>query len=130
MPTIDIPDKICPHCGGTKWKIEYEQRPSYIRKRYRCSKKADERSKRWRLNNPEKYKEICKNKVVCFTSDSYRKKQLEKYYYNRDNLTDRHIKHLIAHKNELSQSDIPQELIEIKRKELLLIRKIKNNGKN
>jgi len=19
MPTIDIPDKICPHCGGTKW---------------------------------------------------------------------------------------------------------------
>lgn len=21
MPTIDIPDKICPHCGGTKWYI-------------------------------------------------------------------------------------------------------------
>ena len=21
MPTIDIPDKICPHCGGTRWCV-------------------------------------------------------------------------------------------------------------
>ena len=26
MPTIDIPDKICPHCGGTSWKIEYRKK--------------------------------------------------------------------------------------------------------
>jgi hypothetical protein len=25
MPTVDIPDKICPHCGGTKWYINEER---------------------------------------------------------------------------------------------------------
>lgn len=131
MSTVDIPDKVCSHCGGTRWKIEYEKRPYHIRKRYRCVKKAQERTNKWILNNPEKMKVIRreKQKRISKTS-SYKKKQLEKYYYNRDNLTDRYIKYLIVHKNELSQSDVPQQLIELKRKELLLIRQIKNNGKN
>jgi hypothetical protein len=128
MPTIDIPGKICTHCGGTKWKIEYEKRPYWIRTRYRCAKQAQERCNRWALKNPEKLKEIYKNQKKDYKTSSYRKKQLEKYHYNKDNLTDRFIKHRIAHMNELSQSDIPQELIELKRKQLLLIRQNKNNG--
>lgn len=128
MPTIDIPDKICSHCGGTKWKIEYEKRPYWIRKRYRCAKQAQERRDRWKLNNSEKEKEINKNRPKRnHKTDSYRKYQLEKYHYNKDNLTDYYIKYRLAHCNELSQSDIPQPLIELKRKQLLLKRQI--NGK-
>ena len=126
MPTIDIPDKICSHCGGTGWKIEYEKRPYWIRTRYRCVKQAQERRDRWKLNNPERAKELDKNRDR--KNDSYRKYQLKRYHRDKDNLTDRYIKHLIAHQNELSQSDIPKELIELKRKQLLLIKQTKNNG--
>lgn len=129
MPTIDIPDKICPHCGGIRWKIEYEKRLYWIRTRYRCVKKAQERTNKWILNNPEKMKVMCREKQKRLSkTPSYRKKQLEKYYYNKDNLTDYYIRYKLTQCNELSFSDIPQQLIELKRKQLLLIRQIKNNG--
>jgi hypothetical protein len=136
MPTVDIPDKICPHCGGTKWKIEYEKRPYWIRTRYRCAKKSQERLDKWQLKNPEKLLEYSRrgSKVKTlksyWKSEAYRGKQNKRYYINKENLTDRHIKHLLAHESELSQSDIPQELIEIKRKQLILKRKLKNNAKS
>jgi hypothetical protein len=136
MPTIDIPDRICPHCGGTRWKIEYEKRPYWIRTRYRCAKKSNERSKNWHLKNPEKSKELYrlvtkrKTESEFFKTDKYKTSQRLRYYKDRDNLTDRFLKHRIAHKSILSQADIPQELVEIKRKQLLLTRQIKNNVKN
>ena len=131
MPTVDIPDKICSHCGGTKWRIEYEKRPYWIRKRYRCAKKAQERRDTWALKNPEKIKELNKNRAKRdYGTEHCKKYALKKYYHNKDNLTDYYIKYKLTHCNDLSFKDIPQPLIELKRKQLLLIRQIRNNDKN
>jgi hypothetical protein len=76
-----------------------------------------------------------KFKVQClnFAKSKAGREYLRKYQkvwmkFQHDNLTDYYIKHLITNKNELSSKDIPQELIELKCKQLLLKRKIKNNG--
>lgn len=135
MPTIDISDKICSHCGGIKWKIEKEKRKYGIRTRYRCAKRVAERIRKWRSKNPEKISNYGKSenrkkykKLYC-QSESYKSKQRQRFHDGKKNLTDRYVKHLICHENELSQSDVPQELIKLKRKQLLLIRQNKKNGK-
>lgn len=63
MPTIDIPDKICPHCGGTKWwtKIDKRLNKNGVLKEYvshTCSKIKSEMDKRFISNNPESRKKI------------------------------------------------------------------------
>ena len=55
MPTVIIPDKICPHCGGNEWT-------SYIDKitksanniRYRCAELGRERARAYGKANREK----------------------------------------------------------------------------
>jgi hypothetical protein len=139
MPTIDIPDKICPHCGGIRWKIEHEKRKYGIRTRYRCTKKEDERNKKWREKNLEKVREY--NKKSC-------KKRREQGYYKNfkvkeyarlkskkesDTLANNFIYRMLLNSpdsRDINRSEIPQQLVEIKRKQLLLTRQIKNNVKN
>lgn len=64
MPTIDIPDKICPHCSGTKWYVHngrmwcFESRKKSTAKQYSKIDKKEYNRKR-------------------LTTDGY-KKQLEK----------------------------------------------------
>lgn len=53
MPTIDIPDRICPHCGGTRWYVCYENNPlkkdpTNKRLKYKCTKKKIEKDARKR----------------------------------------------------------------------------------
>jgi hypothetical protein len=53
MPTIEIPDKICSHCGGTRWYVYYENHPlkkdpTNKRLRYKCTKKKIEKDVRKR----------------------------------------------------------------------------------
>jgi hypothetical protein len=133
MPTVIIPDKICSHCGGTKWIIEKENRKYGLRTRYRCAIRASERYKRWTVNHPDKVlyysKESSKVRTECghWKTEEYKKQQLLRYYENRDQVTDRFVKHILAHDGLLSQSDIPQNLVELKRKQLLLTRQIKNH---
>jgi hypothetical protein len=141
MPNIIIPDKICPHCGGNKYLIEKTKRPSksnpdYIRIRYRCVVQSDERSKRWKLNNPDKIKKY----VQLPKPDGYWRtpemKERYKLKYNRESeqVTDNYVKNRILGKSGslsrtmLSFKDIPQELVEIKRKSILLNRQLRNHG--
>lgn len=134
MPTVIIPEKVCSHCGGTKWIIEKENRKYGIITRYRCSVRANERYKRWTANHADRVLYYSKesNKVKTesghWKTEEYKKKQLFRYYKDRDQVTDRFVKHRLAHKGPLSQSDIPQELIEIKRKQIKLTREIRNHG--
>ena len=57
MPTIIIPDKICPHCGGDKWfQSSFKSRSKYKDKdkifiRYMCYIKVTEGNNRWKTNN-------------------------------------------------------------------------------
>lgn len=106
---------------------------------------------RWRKNNPDKIKLANKRKYARVKADPERyRKQLEgskklhsersykesnqKYRdRSKQNLTDNYIKRtLLSHIIKLSYSDIPQELIDIKRKELKLINQLKeqSNGQS
>ena len=137
MATIEIPDRICPHCGGIKWKTEYRKKPTKANPdkkviRYRCVKKGNERSAKWQLNNPDKVKEH---------SNRYKKERRANGYYKTPkerersrlkaeiesgSLHDNFIKKKIMRSvSGISRSDIPQKLIDITRKHLLLIRQAK-----
>ena len=133
MPIIEIPDKICSHCGGNKWKVEVEKLKYWTRTRYRCPVKAGERYKRWAVKNIDKYKSysIKTNKIRVesgyYKTENYKKQQIIRYYRERDALTDHFVRVRLANDGLLSQSEMPQELIELKRKQLLLTRTIRNN---
>jgi hypothetical protein len=91
----------------------------------------------WKKNNPDKLKIYNKRTHIRRYSDSKtRKKCLDNTRDHlkkaKQNLLDYYIKNLINKKREgLSNKDIPQELVELKRKEVLLKRKLKltNYGK-
>jgi hypothetical protein len=102
-----------------------------------------------RQNNPDKFKAIDKKKYDAVKKDAVKyQKQLEavklahkKYNYNHldkaysirksENLYDSYVvNQLVKNKTGLSVKDVPPELIELKRKQLILTRKIKNNAKN
>ena len=54
MPTIDIPDKICPHCGGTKWFIVYQTYKDKVYTVKTCSVRKKETDKKWISDNRER----------------------------------------------------------------------------
>jgi len=162
MPTIDIPDKICPHCGGTRWTVTVLKSNGYVS--HVCFYRLAENRKKWRAT--EKGKEL----TLMYAKTDSRKRILEKYNakqsskdlkaklarnkYHRDKLNDPEKlkacknktynksvikladwiirKYLVQYETCLKVSDIPQWLTELKRKELLLTRQIKNkkNGKD
>lgn len=108
MPTLNIPEKICPHCNGTLW---YARKVMSIKTgekfRYRCHKKICEQREKVALRIKEKDRAYQKNSVK--------------------NLSDRYIVHvLVSHKCRgfLFKKDIPQDLINMKRNQLLLKRQI------
>ena len=139
MPTIDIPDKICSHCGGTKWKTEYRKKPTKADPdkkviRYRCAKKGDERNYRWKLNHPTKSKEHELRNSRNRRANGYYKTPKEqerarlKSKRESDVLADNFIYRSILLSpgmENVKRPEIPQKLIDIKRKQLLLTRKLK-----
>lgn len=70
-----------------------------------------ENSRKAKLRNPEKYRIFSKNKKQEY----------------RETLSEVYLKDLMCQNSGLSQSDIPQELIELKRKQILLIRELRNH---
>lgn len=107
---MDIPDKICPHCGGTKWYVFNQD--GYTK--FYCNLKKLETHKRFRRNNPEKHK--------VYRRKSGREKSIK--------LTNSYLKERIIFKTELSFKDVSPDLVELKRKQLLLTRQIKNYVKD
>lgn len=142
MATVIIPNKICPHCGGNRYIIEKEKRPSksnpdYIRTRYRCVVKSNERLSKWAANNPDRVKTYQKPKPDGY----YRTPKMKERYRLKskresEQLTDNFVKNILLGKSGslaremLSFKDIPQKLVEIKRKSILLNRQLKNHGNN
>ena len=53
MAIFEIPERVCPHCGGTRWSLE-PSKTGFVR--YRCPVLAQERRKRWKANNPDRVK--------------------------------------------------------------------------
>jgi len=113
--------------------------------RIKIRKKGNEQMRRWRINNPDKQKILNKKKYQKVKSDPEKyKKQLEgsrklhkerKYYdcdqryrdKSKENLTDNYIKRtLLSNVFKYSYFDIPLELVELKRKQLILERQLLN----
>jgi len=161
MPTINIPDKICPHCGDTRWY--------YLAKRniYTCRKLIDERNNKWIKSNIDHFRE--KKREYYHTkvdkAENYRKarerflkdpdkvrkyeriekvKEKRKQYRilnaekvrkwtkehktrGRKTLSNLYLKQIIIQHTDLVFKDVPQDLVEMKRNQILLKRKIKNN---
>jgi hypothetical protein len=156
MPTIDIPDKICSHCGGTRWYV-YVNKEGYTI--HSCWDKITKRRQAWRqtpqgklfintyfkteagkkhrekyLSKPSTIKlraELSKQKYHRDMATNPEKVRVRKVKANkqlRDKLTDGMVKHCIIRsysESKLRHSDIPEELIEVKRKQLLLKRSLK-----
>jgi len=137
MPTIDIPDKICPHCGGTKWHImtdKYTKKDGTISlcTWYLCHVKRYEYSKKSKLKNSKKYREINKKasakrrlteKFKIWNSDYQKKLVINNYPLYTARI-------IVKNNDLLNWRDIPQDVIELHRKQLILKRKIKNNAKD
>ncbi len=158
MPTIEIPDKICPHCGGNKWITKkskngkyrvtscflkaYEYGVAYkatehgrqIVNNYAKTEAAKKHKKKYLSKEPAKLlraASLKKSTAKYKVNNPEKIKELKKRYSkkSRERLINSIVKSYLANNNSgLKYSDIPQELIELKRKQLLLTRTIRNNG--
>jgi hypothetical protein len=111
--------------------------------------KHNEYARQWKLNNPDKHKENVKKQWLTLKSNL---DKLQKHYENainwnntfrvykpdvaksrkakyREELHDEYIKQLILNKSHglISAKDIPTDLINLKRKQLILTRKLRNH---
>lgn len=125
MPVVNIPEKVCPHCNGTMWYARkvFRKKTSSEGYRYVCNLKKIETVMTWREKNPERYVKAVekarlnrRNETNC----AYYKKNVE-------SLSDRYIVSTIIGRHGrgiLYKKDIPQELIDMKRIQLSLLRQI------
>jgi hypothetical protein len=146
MPTIDIPDKICPCCGGTIWKIQYKKQPikddpNRIKEYIHCAVRSQEILNTWKEKNSDKLREYWKVKSIeqnkirkesgYWKTSKMRERSRLKAKKDSDKLSNHYIiNKLVQNHNakntiKLDASDIPQEMIEIKRKQLQLTRQIR-----
>ena len=125
MPTVDIPEKVCPHCGGIRWRIEQEKRKYYIRTRYRCVKKLDEKYKKWAQAHPERIREYQIGRKRDFKTPKYREYCRKREAKHCLELTDRYIKYVLRHNPIYRNAIITKEMIETTRDYLKTTRLLK-----
>lgn len=120
-------DRECKNCGGRVASGEY-----------RCKQCASEIQRRYAQKNPDKVKESQreywrKNKDKKKAKDArHRRKNpvppekvKAKEARLKENLANCYIRRLLVKKTDLKHSDIPQELVELKRKHMEIHRKLK-----
>lgn len=140
MATIDIPGKICPHCGGIRWRTEYKKLVKGNKVLiYRCAVRAIERSNKWKAKHPDNVREhnikSCKRRrdAGYFKTPKERERSRIRSVREATELCNNYIYKTILASPDLkgiTRSNIPQEMIEIKRKQLLLTRQIKHYVKS
>lgn len=126
MPIVNIPEKVCSHCNGTVWYARkvFRRKTSSEGYRYVCNLKKIEAVTTWRQKNPEQYVKALERGRLN------RRNQTNCMYYkkNVEFLSDRYLVSTIIGaaraRGILYKKDIPQELIDMKRTQLLLKRQI------
>jgi len=127
MPIINIPEKVCLHCGGTEWYARkvFRKKTQSEGYRYVCNLKKTEIIKEWVKKNPEKY---AKGRKKVRLDINYKEKSSVYQKTNVQTLSDRYIVSTIITaakaRGVLYKKDIPQDLIDMKRTQLLLKRQI------
>ena len=76
-----------------------------------CNICARAKQKRFRVENPEKYKKWTKNREASRTQESIDAKN-KKLKESRDNLEDSYIKYLLMTSSNLNKDDITEDMIE------------------
>lgn len=139
MPTIHLPDKICSCCNGTYWYYK----PSSPNHLYCPTKRKEQNKKRYEntKNNPDV---IAKKKVWMKNWRTSNKDHIREYKlkydktekgkdakrrrgsYAIDGLRDYYVRNVLSANLplKLSKEDIPQNLIDIEKKNLTLKREI------
>jgi len=117
---------ICRICETSKHKIYRENNKEKItaQSKIYCEKNKESiraKHKIYRENNKEKM--TSKHKIYY---ENNKEKITSKRKIYRENLSDSYVKELLTGKSGLSCKDIQQELIEIKRVQILIKRHIKN----
>jgi hypothetical protein len=141
--------KHCIKCANALYYIRNKEAidnrtlARYYAKHEENKKRGAERMSMWRASNPDKVKVINKKKYDWVKADpvkyqkqleSVKKQKAQKKYghleqayrdRSKDNLTDNYVKRmLLDHDGIIKYPDIPQELIDLKRKQILLKRQI------
>ena len=115
--------KECSKCGKTK------PLSSYYKTRANCKQCTSEYRKAYRKS--ELGKNTLKNYVQSGRrykiSLKHKDKSLERKNKYRESLDDQYVIHVLSRHSNIKASDMPKELIELKRKQLKLYRDVKNN---
>jgi hypothetical protein len=116
--------KICSKCKEQKKIVDFYSRHSMCKI---CHHKLNlDRWRNYRLINKEKLKE--KRKIKYAANSYVEKDRAHKYIFE---LNSGYIRKLIiGHNNILKKNDIPQELIELKRVQLMITRELKKVEEN
>lgn len=169
MSRVTIPDKICPHCGGTEWMTYISRKRGKEVLYYRCYKKHIEYTKSdsykqstsiskekyhktelyrdtvRKIRTTSKYKETQKKANSKYAKTQKGKtvryehtRTWKKKYPDRDNVSRRryldrirdelrtsYVTKVIVSNYGVATKDISTKLITIKKKQLCLLRKVK-----
>jgi len=141
MPTIDIPDKICPHCGNTSWYYKpsspnfYEchiKRKETHKKVYEDKKHDSDiiaKKKIWMRNWRQANKDhVRKYKLDYDKTENGKKAKSKRSSYAIVELRDYYIRSILNANLpvKLLKEDIPQDLIDLERKNLIIKRSLHN----
>ena len=106
MPSVIIPDKICSHCGGTKWYINSKTNQVI------CYQKILDSNKRYHTSTAGKAAlKRAKNKQSANLTDYY---IVNNYYINA----------YIAHGVKIDRKHVTKEHIELQRNKIKLERQL------
>ena len=122
--------KVCTRCpengeqpvGNFYIKNGRSKRRSYCRK---CQNKA--RTQRYVPTGIPIFGEIQYRKPRMYTdvNECWRVQAIRSYYRGKEKITDTYVKRIICNRDKIAYSDIPQKIIEIKRKQIKLQRHAK-----
>ncbi len=115
---------ICKSCikeKSTRWQAENPEKVMAKNRRWRAEnpEKQREAEKRWQAKNPEKAREASRRWEA-----KNPEKAREKYRRRRNTLAPTYLKRLISAKYDIDRSEIGDELIEAKRRELKYYRQL------
>ena len=119
--------KICSYLRSAKWKKENPEKARASTRKWQQNnpEKAKVSCSSWQRNNPEKARDA---KAKWAAENPLSKSSRAGRQRGIDELDDYYVKSTLG-KSKLRASNPPQELIELKRLQLQIIREIKQQGK-
>ena len=110
MPTVIIPDKICSHCGDTKWYIN--------------PKTGQKTCYKYILESNKRYHTSTKGKAALKRAKNKQSEKLTDYYI----VNNYYINAYISEGVKIDRKDVTKEHIELQRNKIKLQRQLKQTS--